>query len=360
MALCPVRALVEKLMGGFMVRYKTCRWYVVAAAMLVLSGCLSNPVSKSEYAEYRSAPLLDAEHMPTEDELTSRRSKVVVLEGEDGSAPSSREAGLGRLLSKAIAAKVSERGVEIIDPKLAPRLSDQLRIAESRGTSEYSGPAVANYAIKPTVATSSVNSRFVQGSEYTDKKGKVTRIPSSYTHSGEVTASVSIYSMPALTLMTSIPLNGSKSSTGNNSAQPLSAGVPLLEAAVKAAVEDQEHTLFNFFSGRGYVNSKKVLGKKSIFEVTVGKSDGLKPGDKVIFYSRRKTEGGGLRKNQVKTLEEIVVADGLVTDNMTDEEAWVYVSDEVKAKKIMRGDLVKPEHSGSLFKKVLRDSLGNL
>jgi hypothetical protein len=333
---------------------------VVVASTLVLGGCLSNPVSKSEYAQYQSAPLMDAEYMPPEEELTNQRIKVIVLEGEDGSTQLSRVADLGRLLSKAIAGKVTQRGVEVIDSKLAPRLSDALRVAESRGASEYTGPKVANYAIKPTVATSTVNSTFNQGSEFTDKKGKVTRIPPSYTHKGEVTASVAIYSMPALKLVTTIPLNGSKSSTGNTNAQIPGGGVPLVQAAAKEAVEDHEHDLFNFFAGRGYVSSKKMLGKKSIFEITIGKEDGLKPGDKVIFYSRRKTEGGGLKKKQAETLEEIVVAEGLVTDNVTNDEAWVYVSDEDKAKKIMRGDVVKPEHSGSFFKKVLRNSLSSL
>ncbi|MBK6713948.1 MAG: hypothetical protein IPG57_02280 [Burkholderiales bacterium] len=67
---------------------------VVVASTLVLSGCLSNPVSKSEYAQYQSAPLMDAEYMPPEEELTNQRIRVVILEGEDGDTLS-RVADLG-------------------------------------------------------------------------------------------------------------------------------------------------------------------------------------------------------------------------------------------------------------------------
>ena len=104
-------------------------------------------------------------------------------------------------------------------------------------------------------------------------------------------------------------------------------------------------------AGGKKVEGKKSDGKKSIFLISIGKGAGLKANDKVIIYSRRKpTEGLG-KKKAVDALEEVMVAEGVVMDNLTEDEAWVHVAEADDAKKVMRGDVIKTEHSESTANK---------
>lgn len=379
----------------------------------LLAGCLSNPVGRQEYAKFVEAPLTDAEFMPSEEEMNNEPIRVVILEGEDGKDQLSISADLGGTLTKTLAGKISERRVEVIDSNLAPKLSDALRVAESKGASTYSGPKVASYAIKPTVTAvnvtssastagtlasvassvqtiSSLGAQARQQSNLTSEAARVQRMPTrtyqeklakqsaqaqlaaranqqssgsagapppvaqptaSMAHKGLVRAAVNIYTLPELRLVGSVPIEGQEVLTTPSDKPSDTEKQQLVKAAAIHAVEENEHALFNAFATRGYVGAKKSDGKKSIFLISIGKGAGLKANDKVIIYSRRKpTEGLG-KKKAVDALEEVMVAEGVVMDNLTEDEAWVHVAEADDAKKVMRGDVIKTEHSESTANK---------
>lgn len=387
-------------------RFKRLTLPMALSVTVALSGCLSSPVSRTEYAKFTEAPLTDAEFMPTEEEMNPGPIRVVVLDGEDGNSDLAATADLGGVLSKTVAGKISEKRVEVIDSKLAPRLSDALRLAESKGSSTYSGPKVANFAIKATVTaatvTASANSvaqlasvasslqqirssandakgavdttkdlnrirnmpektavqRFQKNQALTNfyakqnkastnqapsKEQPVSQPTSSMDHRAQVNATVHVYSMPDLRLLDSVSLQGSKTLTTPSANLDDAAKVSLLRSATVRAVEQNQPALFNAFTRRGFIAAKKSDGKKSIFLVSIGKGAGLRPGEKVSVFSRRKAVEG-FKKTDSERLEEVMVAEGIVMDNLTENDAWIDVADADMAKRIMRGDAVKSEH----------------
>ena len=391
------------------------KWRLAAlCTATLLAGCLSNPVGRQEYAKFVEAPLTDAEFLPSEEEMNNEPIRVVILEGEDGKDSLSISADLGGTLTKTLAGKISERRVEVIDANLAPKLSDALRVAESKGASTYSGPKVASYAIKPTVTAVNVTSsastvgtlasvassaqslatlgsQARQQSNLTSEAARVQRMPTrtyqekmakqnaqlqlaakanqqqqssgsagappvaqptaSMSHKGLVRAAVNIYTLPDLRLVGSVPIEGQEVLTTPSDILNDDEKQRLVKAAAIHSVEENEHALFNAFVTRGYVGAKKSDGKKSIFLISIGKGAGLKANDKVVIYSRRKATEGLGKKKAVDALEEVMVAEGVVMDNLTEEEAWVHVAEADDAKKVMRGDVIKTEHSESTANK---------
>lgn len=331
---------------------------LTGSAALLLSGCVTmgGGVTKDSYINFASTPLNDAEIMPSAAELRSERIKAIVIQAGDGDDPLARQGKVGLGLTRAVSEALSEGGVEIVDNSVDPKLAEALRIAEAKGTSTYTGPKLANYAIKPSINLVNYQAAFSQGMIVPGKRGQqATNIPASYTHTGDVKATLQIYTLPNLHLVESINITGKSVIAGDSRPQSNTIGAGLVTKAAAEAVDLNKADLLNVFTGKGYVSARKSFEKLNIFLITLGKKHGLKPGDKVEIYNLRPMEGGTLG-NQNDGPEEVKVANCVVTEILMDGQAWVVADSEESAKRVLRGDiakLVKTDSTGASIMKTL-------
>ena len=325
--------------------------YSGLGALVILAGCAA-PLSKTDYASFQSAALGNAEIMPTEAQLQNERLKVVVYDADENAVQWARDSQLGQTLAKAIETTISGGGVEIVDDNIAVKLRDVLKLAEASGKATYSGPKVANFAIKSTVSSAEYGATYNPASRFVDKKGNVSYTPASYSHSAKVKAAIRIYEVPSLRLVQTVIATGTASQSDAHNGANAGMGRAMVRAAALDAVKDYSTDLLKVFASNGYVESKKTNGKKSIFKITLGAQNGLKPGSKVRIYNLQ-PEADTFAKNN-GAVEEIVVADATVTQNLTDTSAWIELTDETNAEKVLRGHVVRPEHTTGTFQEFMR------
>lgn len=317
-------------------------------ALGLVAGCATKAPSVRESAEFVSAPLRDAELMP---EINEDRSnvKVIVVPAEEGSDRLAREAGLGRHLSGAIGQLLGGRGIEVVDENLAAGLGDALKRAELTSTGKndaYAGPKVANFTVKASISSSNYGASYQAAQSFTDKKGKVTTIAATYNHSANVSATVRVYEMPSLRLVGSVNIKGSTSFSDARTQANVGTGTAMLRKAAENATGANRTELLNLFATKGYVVARRMhsKNKNSVFQVSIGKIDGLKAGDQVDIFSVRPAEKSMLKS--APTTEEIFVASGVVAPMLlTDTTAWISLEDDAQAVKVRRGDLVKQKHT---------------
>lgn len=323
---------------------------------LLMGGCLSNPVSKSDYAEYKSAPIGDAETLPGESALKGERTKVIVLNAEEGSDPLIRNTKVGTTLTHSVAGVLGSGTVEIVDNNLDPKLAEALRIAESKGATGYNGPKLADFAIKVVVNSATYGAPYQKESSYFDKKAKKQVIVSAagYYHAAAVAATVRIYELPSLKLVNTVKVEAKSSQFDPTRGADSGTGTLLITKAAAEAPVNQRNNLLSEFASKGYVSARKSNGTKNIFFTTLGLTQGVKPGDAVQIYDVRRAEHTDLKGGEADE-EEVLVADGTVTENITGKGSWIYVSDEQKAKVIRRGNVVKSHHKDGILDAVTKN-----
>jgi hypothetical protein len=289
---------------------------------------------------YRPAPLAEADVMPTKGQLERTRVKVVLLPPDDSAVrDNARATGAADVMLRAIEAKVSEGGSEIIDRTLSDKLTKEIDLILFRQKGTYGGPEVANYAVKGVVGNSKYKSEYVAAETVGDKKDKTT-IPAHCDQKVEVASSIRVYELPSLRLVTTIKAAGSATSTTetycNDSKAPA-----LLRAAMEDGVHKARHDLKNVFAPKGYVIEKRVSdGKPPIFRVNFGSAQGATSKNKLRFYTIRTSENALTGK----TYDEVRLGEGSVSDQVSDGSCWVLADGEETARAIRLGDYVKVFH----------------
>lgn len=324
------------------VRYGVRPWLwllVWGAGVAAVAGCsFQGPVSKDVMIQYVDAKLADAEILPATWEANTR-PKVLVVDGDDGVDSLARQSRLGASLSQAVTLALSERGVEVVDnSQLSPQLAAAIRTAEALGSSSYSGPEVAAYAIKPVVGRSEYAAPYSAPINVPDKKGNILfTIPGGFKHTAAVAATVRIYELPSMRLLTTLNVKGSASRTEAQTPANSSTGAALLRSAAAHAVANSKAALLDFFGNKGYVEAKRQheKDKKTLFRITLGSLQGLKPGDSVGLFTLRPGLDG--------ESEELLVVRARVSANILANSSWVEPEDEQKAKRVRRGDVVRPQ-----------------
>ena len=326
---------------------------IALTAAMLLSGCMA---TKVDLAKFREASLKEADIMPTKAQLERLRTKIVVFETDDAAASHIRNAGLGATLSSTVEKELAVSGAEIIDRSIANKLGDELRLAESRGTGNYQGPEVAQFAIRGKISSAEYSAKFNEATSYTDKKtGKTSTTPSSYSHAANVVGNINVYELPSLRIVSSVKISGRGNANDPKQGANPQTGATLLRVATESAVEDSIHELKNFFAPKGYVVEKRVDGDKSIFKILMGRDQGVKAEDKVVIYSlRRKTNA----LTGVESIEEMPVAEAVVSEHVSNDESWASLADKQAAGKIRLGDFVKVKYSeASFLQKALKNAL---
>jgi len=313
---------------------------ILVSTFVLLAGCST---TIKDIGTYRPAPMIEADIMPSQEQIETKRTKVVIFETDD-SAVARRDMNAGQVMTRTMEEKLSEGGVEVIDRNLAPKMRDEITLAEAKGAGSYSGPAVANFAVRAIINNADYSNRFYQRTYYCDPKTKKCyTTPEHCVHSGKMTGSIRIYEIPSLRLVETINVSGSSSlrtetSYCDNSADRIG---DLVRKAVDDGVRSSRTELQNMFAPKGYVVEKRVFDGKVIFKVAFGKSQGAKSQDKLNFYTLRREENAFTKKVD---FEEVKIMEGTISDLVFPEYCWVVPENLEKAKRIRLGDYVKIEY----------------
>lgn len=324
---------------------------VFFGAIILASCLLSGCVTKIDKSAYKDADLREGEILPTKAQLKQERAKIVVLDTENRLTHSGDQSA-GEQFAVTIEAELNDSATEIVDRSLSKKLNSELKLAEINGVGSYTGPQVAQYAVRGQINSLDYSvkksSRIISG-VFRDKK----RMPVHYDHKASIGGIIKIYELPSLRLINSISVSGSASEEDTETGKNQGTGASLLKKAISFAISDKGHDLKNFFAPKGYVVERRVSELQSIFKVLMGHAQGAKPGDNIVFYSLKKKKANAFTGKE--QLEEMQVAQGKISDNVEEAESWVIVEDNASADKIMLGDYVKVQYSGnSIFTKITR------
>ena len=318
--------------------------WIVAAG---LCGCAGAAVN---LGSYHAAPLGQADVMPSREQLSTTRVKVVVLPVDDTSVDAANRASRpGEVMRRALEHDVSEGGTEIVDRTLNEKLSNEIELAIFKQKGDSGGPEVAQYAIKGIVGNASFKSDFT-AAETSVEKGKRTTTPAHCDSKVEVASSLRIYELPGLRLVSTVNAPGSANATTEARRCDKTQDAALLKEAVEKGVHKARHQLKNVFAPKGYVTEKRVSdGKPAIFRVSFGAAQGAASENKLKFYTIRKSQNALTGE---ATYDEIPLGEGKVSDQVSDGSCWVVADKEETAKAIRAGDFVRIFHEKSALEKL--------
>lgn len=115
----------------------------------------------------------------------------------------------------------------------------------------------------------------------------------------------------------------------------------VVNAAKKAfgeSIDDIKPDLSDLFGSKAYIN--QLRGNKQVAQISLGKSDGIKPGDKIIAYDFMEIQD--FKTKKTKCNKNKIDVEMVVTNQVDDETAWVKITgDPEQVKRIKIGTLVK-------------------
>ncbi len=305
-----------------------------------LTGCASYKIEN--FDAYSPSTMLEADVMPSMEELKNKKTKIVVFTADDSNIDLAKSAKAGFSISTSLEKHLSETGAEIVDRNIAKKLKSEIKLAEVKGKSTYEGPSIADYAITGNVSAANIGSKFYERSQYTDKKGKVYVTPARCKYTAQVTANLKVYKLPGLAFSKSVSIDDtvsvSEETRNSNCPYSLNAQQSLVRQAAAAAVKDSRTEFQNYFAPKAYVIERRINEDKNIFKLSRGTDAGFKTGSSVKFYN---LEVNRNPLTQEVNAEESSVVEGSVSDKVGKKHAWVIVDEVEKAGKIRLGDYVK-------------------
>jgi hypothetical protein len=305
--------------------------------------------------------------MPSEDAVEGKPTKVVVFEFDNGGDIAS-QVGLNVSLASNVESAITEdMVVQIIDRNAAAKMKKEIELAEiNKSSGEYKGPLIADYAVSGTISNASFNSRFIEESVgYNPILNQYYKIPAKFNYSSQVSGNIKIYQMPSMSVVQTFQFSGSKSRTEDapvntktsffgfskerevGSGKTMDAG--LVSGAGSESIENIKSDLKNFFAKRGYILEKRVLKNKTIFKVSLGSADGLKRGDKFEIIQKREEKNSITDKSEIS---EVVLGEGVVSDIVNSDSAWVIVKNDDILNVVRLGDIIKMKYKNAFFKSV--------
>jgi hypothetical protein len=195
--------------------------------------------------------------------------------------------------------------------------------------------------------------------------GGFTRVPPSFEYTSDVSGNIKIYELPSMKVIENIEFFGKKTKkeqvkTNNNisiagiiefggqKVGGLKRDDGLVRNAGIEAIDNISFILKNFFAKKGFILGKRSLKNKSIFKISVGRSDGVKVGDK--FEVIGKYENFNALTGKIE-IESRIVASGKVVDHINPKSSWILIDDEDSVNLVRLGDLVKFKYKRGFFSK---------
>ncbi|VAW59119.1 hypothetical protein MNBD_GAMMA08-595 [hydrothermal vent metagenome] len=340
--------------------------FPILTSSILLSGCIGGTNIKS-VSDFQREPLVKASVMPTKAQLSGAKIRVIVFDADDSNVGLAKSSKIGSAISNKVENLLSETGVEIVDRKLAAKLQKEIQLAELKGRRDYKGPEVADFSITGKVVTANFTQTYSAASNWVDDKGKSHYTPPSCKYSVSVEATLKVHALPSLQPVDTITITDTESKSQDldghsyrhyykshtcpkyNKVQLDS----LVIAAGSDAVYESKVQLQNNFAARGYITEHRAKEGKHIFKITMGKQAGVKEGQEVdiiqVFINDNQLTGEA-------SMEESKLMEGEVSNQIGNNYAWITISDEILAKRVRLGDVVKVRFTDSMldqFKKIL-------
>lgn len=312
-------------------------------------------------SDFRRVALDANSNPPSIEQMNRSRTRVIVFPTEDKAADAQR-LKLGEASTGSIEGFVSE-SAELIDRTLAEKLTDEIKLAEVKGSGAWGGPDVADYAVLSDITLAKASSKFTAGYTYRDKKGNKHVVPPKCSYSAEVEGNLKVHKMPSLVVSKALTLSGRASESEevrsnywyrpnqrcDDSNSRMSG---LLQQAASNAIKSQRTELQNVFAPKGYITEKRSGDDGSIFKISLGSNNGAQKGLLVNIH-REETVTNQL--TQQLENEIIPLGSGEITDQVEEKYSWIYIKDEEVADKILLGDIVTIEYKTSIF-----EDMGNI
>jgi len=301
--------------------------------VLTLSGCAG--MTGTPVSNIREISFGQAEVQPLNDWINGSRVKVVITPTEGKEWPMVQQAMLLPLFSQAIERAVEESGSEVVDRSLNSSLRDEMRLAESKGSGNFDGPAVAHFAIKPAFTKVTIDSPMeVPGmlSGLFTKKG-----PPVYDHDLVVEGRIRLYEIPSMKLVQTLQFKEEQKE--NNNSPRLADADARLRSAFETAFERVRNDFKNLIAPRGAITKKGVSDSGTVFQVMMGSDQKVSPHAKVKVFS-------------VIDGAETQIAEGTVTGEVTPRHCWISADDPKSAARIRQGDMARLAIDDSLLGKL--------
>ena len=329
---------------------KTLPYLISGAVVMSISGCAAKIAN---IAEYKPTPMAQGKFMPTKFENT--KPKVVVFELDNGKNQSAIKADVGLTTATQLEKYLNESGaIEVVDRNVAEKLKSEIQLIEMGGSSAYTGPAIASYAISGSISNAGMNSKFIEASQWVDKNGRVHTVPPSCQYISNVSGLLKIYELPSMR----VALSRSFEETKRQSEDARSAydcgradDATLIRSAAVDSAEEMRHDLKNFFAKKAYISEKRISadGKETIFKIEFGTLDGAKADDIVEIYT---IEENFNPLRQITTQEEINIGKAKISQQITQNACWILLDNKEVADKVKLGDYVKLHYEKSFMDNV--------
>ncbi len=333
----------------------------ILAALLILSACAPKIGDLNLYQKQFASK---TKYMPSAEILAGKPAKIVVFKLEENNNQTAIQAALGDSMAGAIETILGKNKLgQIVDRKAAEKLKQEIALAEMNKTGSYKGPDIADYAISGSISNAGFTKKYVGASACFDPLSKSMKpVPARYEYTSEVAGNLKVYELPSLAVVQSFDLDGyvqRKENVQRDGAVEVGAisfsgkaaaaadhDEALVRKAGEDAVKNNEVDIKNFFGKTGYIMEKRSFEKNTIFKINLGATDGIKHGDK--FEVTGQFESQNALTNQAE-IEKRVITEGVVSEIIDPQTAWVIIKDEKKANEVRLGDVVRMKYKKGFF-----------
>jgi curli biogenesis system outer membrane secretion channel CsgG len=328
---------------------------VLALTITLFSGC-ANGIKMSNYKEL-DCDKKDCEIQPPEYIVNKKKPKVAILPLADvtefdGKLSKSANETLTQTLT-------SGTGLEVVERSQMDKLFEEVKFkgnitGDIDPTMLTSLAKDLDFVILGSVSSVSEGAKFTEASSYRDKKGYLHNIAASCTVSAEATVNIRAVSTKTGSIYKVFtPFKGKVSGSSEvRSSSQCQIGDPfqLAQQATAKSIENGKDSFMEAFPNYGYVSKTMTNpgnGKDRIAEITLGKNNGLKAGDKVMLGRYEKSF------DRIKKTESLAIHD--VTEvtisetGLGDDQSFITLPEEF-ANDVTVGYIVKTKANKSMFK----------
>ncbi|MFT6332637.1 MAG: hypothetical protein ACJAW3_000980 [Lentimonas sp.] len=323
----------------------------------------------SNFNSYLPHHLPKTSFMPSAELAEGNLPKVVVFEFEEGKNKTANQADLGNSITVAVENVLSQNSLaQLVDRKAAKKLKKEVALAEMNKSGIYKGPQVADYAISGSILNASFDKKYRGGYIIPTGNGGFTRVLPSFTYRGGVSGNLKIYEIPSMKVIKDFEFVGKRAKKeevkasnniviaglfefGGQKSEGLKRDDGLVRRAGKEAIENIAPEIKSFFARKAFILEKRVLRKKSIFKISVGKSDRIKIGDKFEIIGQYEIENPLTGESEI---EHRIITSGKVSNKINPDYSWVLVDDKESVNRIRLGDVVRFKYERGFFDKIGR------
>ena len=313
---------------------------------LGFSGCAGNSI---KLGEYKKVTLQKSQYAPSAEKMKKHsNTKVIIQDIDDNSIPTAEKAKLGKSMASNINKELSEnKNVRILKRvSSATDIKEEIKAAEiGKGIGGDVGQA--DYLLTGKISNSTYKNDFQEATQYTDDKGKTHYSPPEIKYEACVEGTLKVFSLPSLKEVETASFD--ECSTSSEEARSPSDAKPsngtLERKAGTEAMDSVAYKLKSFFTPKAYIKAMKKNGDDMIIQVFVGKKQGANEGDDATIF--KMTDDGPVQ-----------IGTGEISNKITNNKAWITVSEIEDGETIKEGDYVKIVYKESLTSKFMKSTGG--